>query len=232
MDKEEIFLGDWKRIILGNAPVEFMLEVIIRSLFIYCLLLVVIRLLGKRMSGQLTITEMAVMLTLGAIVAVPMETPERGVLQGVLLLFLILAFQRLLTYFIFKNRKFEDLTQGKMSLLVKEGVIQLKEVDKLQISREQLFAVLRNKKIFNLGKVKRLYQEACGEFSVYEYPEPKPGLPILPLADALLQKTFQHADDGLMVCNRCGNTSDEPAKTSRPCPICGNEEWEKAVVAD
>jgi uncharacterized membrane protein YcaP (DUF421 family) len=229
MDKEEIFLGDWKRLLLGNAPLEFMLEVIIRSLFIYCLLLFVIRLLGKRMSGQLTITELAIMLTLGAIVAVPMETPERGVLQGVLLLFLILIFQRVLTWFIYKNKKFEDLTQGKMSLLVKDGVLQLQEIDKLHVSREQLFTVLRNKEIFNLGKVKRLYQEACGDFSIYPFQQPQPGLPILPLGDKPIQKTLQPAKDGVMVCTRCGNTSKDKPTTSQPCVVCGDKDWQPAV---
>src|SRR5689334_7147777 len=142
MDKEEIFLNDWKRILFGNAPLEFLLEVLIRSVFIYCFLLIIIRLLGKRMSSQLTITELAVMLTLGAIVSVPMQMPERGILQGMELLVLILLFERGLTWLIYKNKKIEELTQGKMSLLVKDGVLQLGEVKKLNISHEQLFAVL------------------------------------------------------------------------------------------
>lgn len=230
MDKEEIFLGDWERILLGNAPLEFMLEVIIRSLFIYCLLLFIIRLLGKRMSGQLTITELAIMLALGAIVAVPMESPERGVLQGVLLLFLFLAFQRIMTYFIYKHAKFEDLAQGKMSLLIKDGVLQFSELNDLSVSREQLYAVLRSKQIFNLGKVKRLYQEACGQFSIFEYKQPNPGLPILPLGDKELLKTIKPVDNGVKVCARCGNTTKDHQKTEQPCAVCGDNDWQPAVL--
>jgi uncharacterized membrane protein YcaP (DUF421 family) len=227
MDKDSIFLDDWKRILFGNAPVEFLLEVVIRSLFIYCLLLVVIRLLGKKMSSQLTITELAVMLMLGAIVSVPMQIPERGLLQGTQLLLLILLFERALSWFIYKSPKVEFLTQGRLSLLIKEGVIQTDEVEKLNISREQLFAVLRGKSIYQLGQVKRLYQEACGEFSLYLYPSPRPGLGILPDGDSNIQSLLK-TDDAAMVCDNCGTTVPSQ-KANHPCPTCHHTEWKKAM---
>ena len=229
MDKEEIYLGDWKRILFGNAPVEFLLEVIIRTIFIYCLLLVVIRLLGKRMSGQLTITELAIMLTLGAIVSTPMQIPDRGSLPGALLLFVILFFDRGLATLVYRNKKIEDLTQSKMSLLVKDGILQLKEVYRLKISREQLFAVLRNNNVFNLGKVKRLYQEATGTFSLFQQQKPTPGLRILPKSDQSIQKVLQAAPDNVMVCINCGNTTNH-INTLPVCPVCGDTHWENAVV--
>lgn len=151
MQKEEIQLNDWKRILLGEAPWQFLGEVLLRSLFIYFFMLIVIRLLGKRMSGQLTITEIAVMLLLGAVVSVPMQVPERGVLQGVLLLFLILLFQRGLTWFTYKNEKLERFVQGSGSMLIKDGTILIKNKESANISDEQLFAILREKQIFNLG---------------------------------------------------------------------------------
>jgi hypothetical protein len=49
-------------------------------------LLYILRWLGKRMSGQLTIMELSVMLTLGAIVSASMQIPDHGILEGVLLL--------------------------------------------------------------------------------------------------------------------------------------------------
>jgi len=78
MKKEEIHLYDIKRILLGQAPVEFMLEVLIRTVITYIALLFLLKLLGKRMDGQVTIIEMSVMITLGAIVSVAMQLPDRG----------------------------------------------------------------------------------------------------------------------------------------------------------
>jgi uncharacterized membrane protein YcaP (DUF421 family) len=61
-------------------------EVFIRTLIIYVFLLFVLRWLGKRMSGQLAIMELSVMLTLGAIAAASMQLPDHGILEGFLLL--------------------------------------------------------------------------------------------------------------------------------------------------
>src|SRR5688572_22437587 len=98
MGKDEIRLSDLQRLLLGDAPFEFLGEVFIRTLMLYIALLVILRLLGKRMSGQLTITEMAVMITLGAIVGSPVQIPDRGVLIAIFILICILALHRGLTY--------------------------------------------------------------------------------------------------------------------------------------
>jgi uncharacterized membrane protein YcaP (DUF421 family) len=227
MKKEEIHLWDIKRILLGNAPPEFLLEVLIRTLIIYFVTLVIMRLLGKRMSGQLTIIELAVMVTMGAIISVPMQMPERGILQGILALVLALAFHRGINSLGLKSSKAESIIQGESSLLVKDGVLQLEEMKKANISKEQIFAGLRNKQIYSLGKVKRLYLEACGLFSIYEDAHAKPGLPVLPDGDdALLD--LQPKAHGKVVCLNCGNPVQETEK-GQSCVNCGNKEYTKAI---
>src|SRR3982750_3522578 len=94
MKKEEIHLWDVKRILIGQAPPEFLLDVLIRSLIMYIAAILVLRWMGKRMNGQLSIIELAVMVTMGAILAVPMQIPDRGLLQGLLVLVTILALLR------------------------------------------------------------------------------------------------------------------------------------------
>jgi len=97
MKKENIKIGDWQRILFGDAPPEFLIEVFLRTLVVYLSLLVALRLMGKRMTGQLSSAEMAVMVTLGAIVAVPMQLADRGVLLGLLVLLCALLFHQALT---------------------------------------------------------------------------------------------------------------------------------------
>jgi hypothetical protein len=59
MKKEDIHLSDWSRLLLGEAPPLFLLEVFVRTLVIYVFLLFILRWLGKRMSGQLIIMELS-----------------------------------------------------------------------------------------------------------------------------------------------------------------------------
>lgn len=228
MKKEEIHLTDWHRILIGNAPAEFLLEVIIRTVVIYLFLLLTLRLMGKRMGGQLTISELAVMLTLGAIVTVPMQLPDKGVLQGILVLFCALIFQRGYSYLSVINSKIERLAQGKGSLLVKDGVLQTKELKAINISKEQLLATLRSQQIYNLGEIRRVYLEACGIFSVFKFPEARPGLLLLPYQERM-ETEFSFLDS--QVCDVCGNVaSDAMLENSEKCNQCGGQQWTAAVL--
>jgi uncharacterized membrane protein YcaP (DUF421 family) len=228
MKKEEIFISDWQRILLGNAPWEFMAEVFIRTVIIYLVLVVIMRLLGKRMNAQLTITELAVMITLGGIVSVPMQVPERGIVIGMVILVIILVLHRGLNWLAFKYRKVEVMSQGDIQLMVKDGRLDLTEVGKARISRQQLFAQLRTQDVQHLGQVKRAYFEACGRFSVFPEKKPKPGLSILPETDdALLQA--EPREEKMEACAACGHIVPKDRTHQGPCLHCGQNKWTYAV---
>lgn len=227
MDKEDIHLGDIKRILLGDVPPEFLFEVFCRTLVTYTLLLIIVRWLGKRMAGQLSITEMSVMIMLGAIVSAPMQMPDRGLLQGALILLGVILLQRGSTWLGVRHKNVEHFITGKCIVLVKNGVLQLAEMEGSRISRQQVFAQLRSQQIYNLGKVKRVYMEACGKFSIFEEEEDKPGLSVYPATDTKIVQELHGAKVEINVCSNCGNTSGEhdPGK----CKVCNNYQWVKAV---
>lgn len=231
MKKEEIHFGDIKRWLFGQAPPAFMIEVFFRTVLIYLFLLLIVRLMGKRMAGQITLSELAVMLTLGAIVSPVMQLPDRGILFGVLGLLCALIFQRGLNLLAFKNQKVEHITQGTLSLLVKDGMLNLEELEKANVTKQQVFAMLREKKIQNLAKVERAYLEACGVFSVYENNEAKAGLPIFPSSDQVILSTQKEFDSNMMACCACGHVQQITNKNT-PCEICSSKGWSKAYLTE
>ena len=231
MNKYDIRLGDIHRILIGEAPTEFLVEVLIRTIVIYVILLIIIRLMGKRMSGQLTTAEMSVMVTMGAIVAPAMQIPNLGVLQGGLILVLALFFQRGLNFLEFKNAKLEKLNHGEVVMLVKDGVMLLDELNHAKLSRQQLFAALRNEGVFNLGQVERVYLEAFGEFSIYKFEKSKPGLIIFPPRDETIRTSAKEENDKLFVCGSCGHVGDEE-EYMRECPVCNSTSWLTATVSE
>lgn len=223
MKKEDIHLGDWQRILLGEAPLEFLLEAALRTLVVYVGLLLVLRLLGKRMNAQLTITELAVMIMLGGIVSVPMEVPDRGILQGMLVLTCVLLLYWGFNYLSFHYPRVERLKEGTLHMMVADGVLDLEELVATRMSRAQLFAHLRAANIQHLGQVQRVYLEANGELSIYQQEPPRPGLSVLPEKDEALHQAAP-TDAALVACQNCGHT--EPAAHQlRPCPHCGQRQW-------
>jgi uncharacterized membrane protein YcaP (DUF421 family) len=227
MKKEEIHLGDWKRLLIGQAPWEFMLEVAIRSLIMYLIFFIVMRLLGKRMSAQLTIFELIIVIVLGAAISLPMSSPDRGILPGIIILLFILAFEKGLTYLTFKSSKTEFITLGKLDVLIKDGRLLHETMNKTVLSRERIFAELRQEEITHLGEVERLYLETCGIFSIMKFKEERPGLSILPEWDNGL--TDGKLSDKVLVCYNCGNLKSDNSKGHDACSACNNMRWVNAV---
>jgi len=188
MKKQEIHFDDLNRWLFGEAPPVFMIEVFIRTLLIYTILIIVVRLMGKRMAGQTTLNEVTVMITLGAIVSPVMQLPDRALLFAVLVLCCTYLYQRMINWWSFKNEKAEHLTQGKLSLLVKDGRMVKEGLRKSRIPDEQIYAILRERSIYDLAKVERIYLEACGLFSVYETTAEEVHNPIYPISDKLIRE--------------------------------------------
>lgn len=224
MKKEDIHLTDLRRILLGDAPWIFMLEVFMRTLIIYLALLLVLRLLGKRMNGQLTITEFAVMVTLGGIVSPIMQLADRGILVGFTSLVCVLVFLRGINWLAFKYKKVEMVTQGDVSMLVKDGVLELDKLEASHISKEQIFAALRSSNIYHLGQIRRVYLEASGSFSIFKRKEPQPGMSVLPDQDDELRLAHPHNEE-FVACCKCGNVARKEEVQNKACAVCMNQEW-------
>jgi uncharacterized membrane protein YcaP (DUF421 family) len=219
---------DWKRILLGEAPPEFMVEVFIRTLIMYFLLLIIIRLMGKRMSGQISITEFSVMITLGAIVSPAMQLPDRAILFGLTALVVVYLLHTLINTLSTRSEKADLLTEGRLTCLVKDGLLQLDAMKKTGISRQELFSQLRKKNIELLSEVDRVYFEACGQFSIFRSKKQKPGLIIFPEKDKDMMQYKHATNHGLHACFNCGHVQNSEKNTR--CEMCGQEEWITAFV--
>ncbi|WP_207532579.1 DUF421 domain-containing protein [Desertivirga arenae] len=227
MEPYQIHLDDWRRILIGEVPGGFFIELIIRTLFIYILLMISMRLMGKRMASQLSRNELIAMVSLAAAIGVPLMTPERGLLPSVVIAVIVVSVQWIVTLLNGKSQKIEAITQDKLSILVSDGKMDLAKMKNNRITRERLFAQLRSNSITSLGQVKRLYLEASGSFTLVKEKEPQPGLSILPQYDREFQQ-MQKTDASTAVCNECGNQRTMPGNTESPCERCGEIQWKEA----
>jgi uncharacterized membrane protein YcaP (DUF421 family) len=226
MKPEEIKITDWLRVFVGEVPPEFFIEVFIRMFFVYLLLIVSMRLLGKRMASQLTQNELAGLVSLAAAVGVPLLAPDRGMLPALVICIVVVAITRLLNALAVKNEKTEMITQGEIDTLVRDSVLDLETMSRTKISKERIMAQLRSEQLLHLGQVQRLYAEANGNFALVKNEIPKPGLIVLPSKD----QAFRHdlKPNGIVVCDLCGLEKDKGSKTD-PCRNCQNKGWEVAV---
>lgn len=231
MKSDEIKITDWMRILVGNVPGAFYIELIIRAAFVYLLLMVAMRFLGKRMSSTIGRNEMVAMVTLAATIGIPLQAPDKGLLPAVLITIMVVLIGRWIAAKAFKDQEFERFSQGNVSAIVNDSVMDLTVMKEVRVTRERLVAQLRNSGIKQLGEVKRLYMEANGGFSLIENEEEKPGLFIIPRWDDEIYGQFKRSDK-LLACENCGITKEKPFEPEEtPCDNCGHNVWTPAVAA-
>ncbi|RFZ84405.1 DUF421 domain-containing protein [Mucilaginibacter terrenus] len=227
MQPDQIKLEDWKRILIGDVPSSFFLELVIRSIIIFLLLLFSMRLMGKRMSGLLSRNELVAMVSLAAAVGIPLTAPDRGILPAFIIALVVVFIQRWISARAMSNSDFEQFALGKMDVLVKDGVIDLKRMEKVRVSRERLVAQLRSQGVKQLGTVKRLFMEANGSFTLIRTENSTPGLTLLPHWDKEFNDRLKHHQE-LTTCENCGLTIKTEEKPEK-CPHCGSHDWTTAV---
>jgi uncharacterized membrane protein YcaP (DUF421 family) len=215
------------RWLMGEAPWSFAAEVMLRFVVIYLVLLVVLRLMGRRFAGQLSIIDLAIMVMLGAAIGAPLQTPDKGILTTLLLLITLLGCFRLLSLCSFYYRRVETLTQGDATPLVMDGRLALEHLQHAELSRNRAFSELRAMGVQHLGEVRRAWLEPSGQVSLLLYRQPRAGLWLLPEQS----KTFTQriAVDHCFACGHCGYVVNAQCPPEDHCEHCGRQQWQPAV---
>jgi uncharacterized membrane protein YcaP (DUF421 family) len=227
MKKEDIHFGDWARFFMGETPAAFLIEIIIRMAVIYLILIISMRIMGKRMAGQLSLVETTALVSLAAAVGVPLLDPARGLLPSVIIAGIVVSISYLISKIAYRNPKFESIAQAKIETLVNNSTLDIKALFSTGITRERILGELRSHGIKHLGEVKRLYIEANGDFTLIKEKEKKPGLSIIPEWDIeFIAETTKNKD--VVVCKNCGcpkESKDSPAS----CENCDHRQFVSAI---
>jgi len=218
MKPEDIHINDWQRVFIGDVPGAFYLEVIFRVFIIYLVLMIAMRLMGKRMASQLSRNEMTAMVSLAAAIGVPLQSPDRGIFPILVIAAIVVTIQQTTAWLSTRSQKLEKVTQGDLAVLVEDSRLNLHHMKRAGISRERLFAQLRCKSIVHLGEVKRFYFEAGGTFTLIKEKRKVAGLPILPMWDRGYQDEICSTSNG-WVCENCGVHQDD-VTPGQNCNVC------------
>jgi len=218
----------WKELLLGGEDWSFLLETILRTLIMFMVVLISLRLLGKRGVKQLSIFELVVIIGLGSAAGDPMFYKDVGILPALIVFTMVISFYSLITYLIGKNKKFELLVEGGPVSLIKEGVFAIENFKKQNLGEDEFFAELRMQNVSQLGQIEQAIEESSGNISIFYYApeEVKYGLPILP---GSLDNCIESIEsDAHYSCIFCGYTKLLTIAAKHTCPACKRSKWVKA----
>ena len=130
-----------------------MLVIFFRTLFLYLLVVIVTRLMGKRQIGQLQPYEFVITIMIADLVAVPMQDRGLALLNGVIPVLTLLLAQVAFSFFTLKSQRFRRTLCGKPSIIIENGIINWEEMHKNLYHLNDLLEQLRAQGYFNLTDV-------------------------------------------------------------------------------
>jgi uncharacterized membrane protein YcaP (DUF421 family) len=219
---------NWRELMLGGEDWNFLPEVMLRTLIMFIILIVSLRVLGKRGVKQLSIFELVVIISLGSAAGDPMLYKEVGILPALLVFAVIVGLYSLITYFIGKNKQFEKMLEGKPVYLIRNGSFSVENFSKEALGEDEFFAELRMQGVSQLGQVEEAIVESSGNISIFYYPDEavKFGLPIMP--DSLESSQQEINERAHYACTFCGYTEQLNPAINSTCPECKKNKWVKA----
>ena len=143
-----------------------MLISIFRAFFLYLLVILVMRIMGKREIGQLQPYELAITLIISELVTLPMENNAIPLLSGVIPVFTITLAQVLLSYLTTKSQWIQDFISGKYTIIIENGKMIQKNMLKQKYNITELQEQLRMNGIFKIDDVQYAILETSGQLSV------------------------------------------------------------------
>lgn len=145
-----------------------LLVVMYRTVFFYFLILICYRIMGKREIAQLSVSDLTISILIAELVAISIENKDESTFLTILPILLLVGLEILLAFIQLKNTKLRRLIDGKPSMIIDEGKLNIKEMIKQRYSVDDLVLALRTNKIKSIKDVDYAILETDGSLSVFK----------------------------------------------------------------
>ena len=154
-----------------------MLIIFIRSISLYIIVLIVMRLMGKREIGQLQPFELAISIMIADLASTPMADTGIPLTNGIIPILALLVMHLVISILNIKSIKARQILCGKPSILIYRGKINEKNLKKERFTVNELEERLRGNNIVNIGDVEYAILETSGQITVIQKPNKRTTIP-------------------------------------------------------
>ena len=154
-----------------------MLVIFVRSIFLYLIILIVMRLMGKREIGQLQPFELVIAILIADLASIPMSGSGIPLSNGIIPILGLLVVDLIISTGNMKSIKLRELICGRPSILIFRGKIDEKMLKKEKITINELEERLRGNDVYNLGDVEYAILETNGQMTVIQKPNKRNATP-------------------------------------------------------
>ncbi|WP_414859354.1 YetF domain-containing protein [Paenibacillus haidiansis] len=148
---------------------------IFRTVLMYIMVFAVMRIMGKREIGQLSIFDLVISIMVAEIAVLVLEDSKRPLYDGIVPMLTLLLIQIGIAVLSLRYRKLRLWFDGKPSVIIRDGNIDQEEMKKQRYNMDDLLMQLRSQKVDSVGDVEFAVLETSGQLSVF--PKEKSGAP-------------------------------------------------------
>ena len=154
-----------------------MLATFFRSIIIYIIVLIVMRLMGKREIGQMQPFELAISIMIADLASIPMTDIGIPISNGIIPIMGLLVMHLVISVLNMKSGTLRGLICGKPTILIYRGKIDEEKLRAERLTLNELEEKLRSNNVMNLGDVEYAILETSGDISVIQKPNKRTTTP-------------------------------------------------------
>ena len=145
-----------------------------RTAFLYLVLILSVRMMGKRQIGQMEASEFVVTMLVANLASIPMQDSAIPLYSGLLPILVVLGMELTLSGLILHSVLIRRFFCGKPVILIDNGKILLENLRKTRVTLDELTGHLRSKDVLDVQSVQFAVLETDGSLSVFPYPQQRP----------------------------------------------------------
>ena len=146
----------------------------LRTAFLYLVLILSVRLMGKRQIGQMEASEFVVTMLVANLASIPMQDAAIPLYSGLLPILVVLGMELTLSGLILRSVLIRQFFCGKPVILIDNGKILMENLRKTRVTLDELTGHLRQKDVLDVCSVQFAILETDGSLSVFPYPKDRP----------------------------------------------------------
>lgn len=148
-----------------------MLITLFRSVILYFVVIIAIRLMGKRQIGELQPSELVITILISEVAAIPIQDNSLPLITAIIPVMILICLEIFFSVINMKSTAMRNAFSGKTVTVIKNGEIDQKKMKSLRFTIDDLLAALRQQGVFDIDEVDTAIVETNGTLSVFKKAE-------------------------------------------------------------
>ena len=146
----------------------------LRAAVLYLVLILSVRMMGKRQIGQMEASEFVVTMLVANLASIPMQDAAIPLYSGLVPILVVLGLELTLSGLILRSVMIRRFFCGKPVILIDNGKILMENLRRTRVTLDELTGHLRQKDVLEIQSVQYAILETDGSLSVFPFPGERP----------------------------------------------------------